>query len=157
MNRNTLLFAAFVLMLSSCASLSTTYVNNKSIEEIIETKMTVDDEYKLTMKWMNRTFVSSKDVIQSKDDNNGQITAKAKMSITVNTVPIVVNYTILIEFKENKIRLTFEALSYDLTIMNRTSTDTKFTYPIYNVFQNKVAELVSDYKLEVSNTKNEQW
>ncbi len=68
--------------------------------------------YDKSLEWMAKTFVSSKEVIDLKDSDNGKIIGHGVTTFTQSVSgPINCRYTIIIDVKKEKVRLTFQSFT----------------------------------------------
>ncbi len=87
----------------------------QKVQEIEE--LSKDDIYHKTLEWMAKTFKSSKAVIEHKDKETGTIIGNSR--VTLQQFPVTtITYTITINCKDNKYRMTFENFYYYLDNFN---------------------------------------
>ena len=104
-----------LLLLTNCAGYQKIPPQEARLQRIYQLQgMTKDVIFDRTLAWMAETFVSSKNVIELKDKENGKIIGKGATFFTRDPLKIVRNpcrYTMIIDIKDNKIRITYKNLS----------------------------------------------
>lgn len=127
MNKIKSLLPLCLLVLAACASMEP--APTTKIQKIIEYGKPADQAFALTMRWLNNNFVSAKNVIQYSDKDSGLITGKAYMPIRrVMGSEYGIDYTVTLEIKSNKARLTFDT---NFGSFMGTSNATKQNYDVY--------------------------
>ncbi len=100
-----ILFAMFFILTSCYEEVKPEERNAQYIQDI---KMPKKELYKKILEWMAKSYNSSKEVIQLQDEESGQIIGKGITSFVNVMVEIPCEYTITIDIKDNKYRLTFD-------------------------------------------------
>ena len=101
-------FWFIVIMVSSCATLVVSDPDIRKVQVIVDLpKMKKNEIFSKTMEWMAKTYVSSKEVIQLSDQENGKIIGRGMTQFN-NTIisSIPCEYSISIDIKDEKIRIT---------------------------------------------------
>lgn len=97
------------ILLTGCATLQVVSEQECQLVKTYEVNnMAKDVIFDKVIYWMAETYVSSKAVIEVKDKANGKIIGHGLTSFTNIYVPIPCKYTIIVDIKDNKIRLTFK-------------------------------------------------
>ena len=81
------------------------------VQEIIEVDLTKNEIYSLSLQWMANTFVDSKEVVEVKDAESGRLIGKGITYFTSVVVEIPCRYTITIEAKEGRARVTIDSFT----------------------------------------------
>ena len=120
------------------------------VQRIIEVNKPKDELYKLSNEWLAKTFKSSKAVIQYQDKEEGVIVGKGFTSV-MYLGPLDTWFTMTIEIKENRMRITFD----DLYITSSSATMRIETE--YQMQQIKIRcdELIDDLKAYVGKEADE--
>lgn len=99
----------YALLFIGCTSLREVSKEERIVQKVYEISgLTQRQIYDKAAEWMAKTYVSSKEVIQLKDPVNGKIIGKGVTSFTNIMVSIPCEYTISIESKDGRVRVTFE-------------------------------------------------
>ena len=103
------LLLLFSLVFIFCAS-QTRIQNPEQLnyQQVYEVTLTKDVIYDKALEWMARTYGSSKEVIELQDKELGKIIGKGITQIKYPLATIPCEYTIIVEAKDNKFRVTFE-------------------------------------------------
>ena len=95
-------------------------------EQIVRRVITVDrpgDElYRLSMEWMAKTFRSAQDVIQYQDKEEGIIVGKGVVMIAWAFSPRPTHFTLTIEVRDGRARITFSDIYYVITVGSARET-----------------------------------
>ena len=84
------------------------------VEVIQDIDMSKDEIYTQSLSWMAEKFVSAKDVIQLKDKEAGKIIGKGYTDIKIGWLVLIPSkFTLKIDAKDNKYRLTFKDVIMD--------------------------------------------
>jgi len=121
----TVLFVAF-----GCATTQKLTKEELTVQSIQEISKSKTELYKLSNEWMAKSFKSSKQVIQYQDKDEGIIVGKGFIGITYTLFPMDTWFTMTIEIKDNKARVTFE----DIYISQKVNYQTQET-PVTNKAQ----------------------
>ncbi len=107
-----LILGIFVIIsIFGCAGMETIPEAQRSHEQTYDVPgLNKDQLFDKTLAWMAETFVSSKAVIELKDKENGKIIGNGVTSIFNGLITFDVSYTLIIDIKNNKIRMTFKNL-----------------------------------------------
>lgn len=144
MKYTVLCFFLLPLIFSSCATLKQSYVKDKTIIQVVDTGKPKAEAFDLSLRWMAKSFKSAKAVIEYSDKETGTINGKGTMSVPGGLgFPVVVKFAIIIDVKEGRSRLTFEALSMRSGSGNDETTN--ITEFIYTPYKKEVQAMISDY------------
>lgn len=91
-----------------CATLPPEQCQFEKIYELPDT--TKDTIYSKTLAWMAETSNASKTVIELQDKENGKIVGHGMTAFTSVIIPVPVKYTLVVDIKDNKTRLTYKDL-----------------------------------------------
>lgn len=101
---------ALVMVLSSC--MPVLVASPEQEKQVIYVKelpgISKDAIYKKALTWVAINYNSSNDVVQLKDQEQGQIICQGMGSFVSMLYDRYFNYTLIIDIKEEKIRLRFE-------------------------------------------------
>jgi len=114
-------FFIFILLFG-CITTPSPPGNPIVIQRVVEADYTKDEFFRLSNEWLTKTFRSSKSVIQYQDKEEGIIIGKGFTPIRMGLVPIDAWFTIKIENKENKSRITINDLYGSQYIEGREQT-----------------------------------
>ena len=103
-----ILFSIIVISFIGCASLGEVPEEERTFQKIYDLEMSKNEIYDKSLYWMAETFVDSKAVIEVRDKENGKIIGKGIMKYFILGVKKLVRYTMIIDIKEDKLRLTFK-------------------------------------------------
>ena len=108
------LISIAIISLLSCGTLqSPETIDPIPVQKIFETTKSKDELYTLSNSWMVDNFVSAKNVIQYQDKDAGIITGKGINNMNVGGLgKIDVKFTITIEVKKEKARLTLKDMKF---------------------------------------------
>lgn len=124
-------------------------VSDPTIVKIIDISQSKDDAFLLSMRWLSETYVSSKAVIDYSDKEAGTINGKGMAKVTLGFLPVNITYSIIIDVKDQKARLTFRALSNDVD---------RFTSSrVFDLFKVSMENLTADYISFLSSKKADSW
>lgn len=99
------------LALSGCSIRTAANDEQKKHEFVLDSLSAGKEKiFNQTMKWIAENFRSAKQVIDYQDKQAGTIIAKG----AVNVDQITVFFTLIIDIKENKMRLNYKDLEYRL-------------------------------------------
>ena len=102
-----------LLIIFGCAgSLQVIETERKFQKTFDNLELNKSDIYIKSLQWLAKSFVDSKEVIEFQDENTGKIIGKGMSSVIFNPTliaPININiqYTLTIEIKDNKARITY--------------------------------------------------
>ncbi len=103
-----------LLVILSCAGQMPLPQNEVVYQEVIEISgKTKEELYENSLKWMAEIFNSSKAVIQYQNKDNGEIIGKGILPVKYTFAPVNTNFTLIIEIKDEKIRMTFKDMGFD--------------------------------------------
>ena len=78
------------------------------LQKVYEINLSKKEIYQKSLEWLAKTFISSKEVIELKDEYTGKIIGKGVTEFTNVIAKIPCRYTVTIEAKENRYRVTFD-------------------------------------------------
>ena len=98
-----------LLLFFGCAVMMQTIPSEELVhQKVYELDLSKKEIYQKSLEWLAKTFISSKEVIELKDEDSGKIIGKGITEFTNVIVKIPCRYTITIEAKENRYRITFD-------------------------------------------------
>ena len=105
-----LLSISIALFIIGCAAMTKVDLPKEDlmVQRVLEVELNQAEIYARSLEWMAKTFVDSKEVVEVKDRENGRIIGKGLTSFTNVIVKIPCRYTITIEAKDGKARVTME-------------------------------------------------
>lgn len=112
MGRIAVIGLAVSLALASCVSSGSIPAATTEIIKVIATDKTAGEAFDLSILWINANFNSSKSVIQYSDKQSGKIVGKASMASGLGGFGQV-NFDLTIESRDNRVRLTANATSFE--------------------------------------------
>ena len=95
-----------VILIIGCASFEPINREELKIKKTFELPKTKEELWLISMDWMVNEFVSAKDVIQFSEKEQGIIIGKGITQITYTLWPVDTCFTLKIETKDNKARIT---------------------------------------------------
>jgi hypothetical protein len=137
------------LLFFSCATLSPPGLPRVKYQTIIEHNKSVPIAYKLSMEWMNNSFVSTKNSIEFSDKELAIITGKGYYPVKITLgAEYGIWYTMTIELKENRTRFTYDVdYGMRLGISNNSGEN-------YTAFHENMYALESSYRQYITNNDN---
>lgn len=159
MRKIALALSIAALVLIGCETAGSAPAAMTEIVKVLPTGKPAAEGFDLTMQWMNRYFVSAKNVIQYSDKAAGMVTGKA--STVVNKTPFgeaEVIYTLSIEVKDNKARLTFNAVELISQVYGSKYAPSKMAVnqASFDLFTMNAEMLADDY-VEFVQTHTASW
>ena len=98
-----------ILFIISCAAmLDKIPEEDLRVQKVFEVDLNKGEIYSSSVQWMAKTFVDSKEVIEVKDAENGRLIGKGITEFRVQIIQVPCRYTMTIEAKDNKVRITFD-------------------------------------------------
>ncbi len=98
--------SATLIFISGCASMQPIKQEELVVQKIFEVPKTREAIWFASMDWMVDEFRSAKDVIQFSDKEQGIIIGKGFTEVTYTIMPVDTYFTLKIEAKDNKARIT---------------------------------------------------
>ena len=103
---------SFILIAGCAGSLSVIESERKFQKTFENIDLNKSEIYTKSLQWLAKTFTDSKEVIEFQDEVVGKIIGRGMSSVIFNPTliaPININiqYTLTIDIKENKLRITF--------------------------------------------------
>ena len=150
------------LGLGSCVTTQTKLSPEElSIQKIIDNNIAKPELFRLSMEWIAATFVSAKSVIEYQDKDEGIIMGKGFTTLTgpLLDLPVDVYFTIKIEVKDNKSRITISSIYLQVTSgtsISKKSIDTKEAMDFYRPQLNKIIKSYEESIIKNSSSK-EGW
>ena len=101
---------SIIIFFIGCAAMTKVDVSEEDlrVQRVLEVELNKGEIYSSSLQWMAKKFVDSKEVIEVKDAENGRIIGKGITHFTNIIVKIPCRYTITIEAKDGKARVTME-------------------------------------------------
>lgn len=170
--KSTILILFTPLILISCATLNfnwgeTVAQEERTYQKVIELPENSKNEiYDKTREWMVKIFVDSESVIELTDKENGKIMGKYSQSdVTVAGMNATyqVRYTLIIEIKNNKSRITVEnpfMISYvSPLVQGRQQVNSPIEKEVFinSLKENQWPALISSYESYIKKKENDDW
>jgi hypothetical protein len=150
-----ILSSLFLSCMSSPAKLP---ADQLIIQKIISSEKTKNQIFDSCMEWITKNFRSAKAVIQYQDKNEGKIICKGYTVIKYGMgIPADTYFTLSIEMKDNKARITFEDAYMIVNISNsknESPIDNEFTFN--ECYKPVVEEMIFSLEKTI-NQKKEDW
>ena len=143
-----------IMLISGCASMSVADPNlnyQKTYEQPGKSK---EDIYSKALQWLARTYNDSKAVIEYQNEEEGKIIGRGISEVTFNPTLIApithqIQYTITIDIKENKIRITYD---------NFKNLDAaSFFNDSFNKLQPQLVELSEELNKYINSEVDSEW
>ncbi len=81
------------------------------MQKVRDIDLTKNEIYDLSLEWVAKTFIDSREVIELKDKDNGKVIGKGLTSIRGKigwfSADIPCRFTLIVEAKDNKYRTTY--------------------------------------------------
>jgi hypothetical protein len=143
------------IMFLGCASSPTLKPNNTEIINILETGKSKNEVFDLSMRWIAKSFTSSKEVIQYTDKDLGIINGKGTLQMRGGlSLEVTVFFSLVIDIKENKTRLSYKPISFSNDTFHIKSTE--FSSYLLNKFKDQTDIITKDYLNYITST-NINW
>ena len=134
-----------LVMLTSCATMEPISKNDLIVVKVVEKVYSKEKLFSLTNEWLARTFVSSKDVIDYKNEEEGKIICKGYLPINYTGLGNAYLRLILtIDVKDNKVRMVYECLYNEVNGM-KSEIVNKFQVGKINEKINELMESFNNY------------
>jgi len=117
------------------------YVEPANIQETIDTGKLSSEAFDLSMLWMNKRFVSARNVIQYSNREAGMITGKAVEEVDGGGDIIEIWYTITIETKDNRARFSVQ----NINAVAKDGVKLNYTNKMQDQFSPLIRFLVKDF------------
>lgn len=104
-----------VLCCAFTACLESISEEQRTIRKVYEIKMRKDKIYDGALEYIARTFVSGKSVLEMQNKAGGKIIGRGATKFRSGFVLLPVDYTMIIEIKDNRFRVTFENIVINYT------------------------------------------
>ncbi|MCF7948735.1 MAG: DUF4468 domain-containing protein [Spirochaetaceae bacterium] len=92
------------VLLAGCASLETVPSEEREFQKVYSVDGTVEEIYNSTLQWVAEN--TKENVIQYKSKDEGKIIIQTAIEVTYTVTPVLTDFTLKIEIKENKVRVT---------------------------------------------------
>lgn len=150
-----LIIFVMTVLLIGCATMREVPVEERQIQKVYDLpKMSKNEIYDKTLSWMAETFVSSKKVIELADKDNGKIIGNAATTYDrCGMVNVTGYYTLIIEIKDERLRLTAKDFYWIGTGPERAPG--QYEADVIPIKEN--VDKMSDKLVEYLKQKNEQW
>jgi hypothetical protein len=154
MKRSIFVVLIFGFLFLGCVTTPPESLPNAQTVKIIDTGKPASDAFDLAMQWMNKSFVSAKNVIQYTDKVSGMITGKASMPISetfLGKVGIV--YTMSIEIKDSKARIIVDPVEMVTTLYDPRYAPTigPLNKPMLDKFKSQIETTISSLTSFIQN------
>lgn len=150
-----------LVLLSVCCAPEMATLEQERYQNMVDVNLTKEQIFNKTLQWMAETFKSSKHVIEYKDLAEGMIIGNASVQVQAvkdpfgSIPPGLVAFTMKIEIKDGKYRLTtYHYAKNDLTTTMDMWYHTKETIEDVN---QKIAELDKNLYYYLTSAKNDTW
>jgi hypothetical protein len=102
------LITLFILVvISSCSSFQVGSPEERSVQYIHELTLDKNEIFGKSIVWLAKVFVDSKEVLEVKDKEAGNIVGKGTVTFLNVLVDIPCRFTFVMEIKDNKYRITY--------------------------------------------------
>jgi len=133
-----------------------------SFEEVIDVPdKKANDIYNKALEWFAIKYNSSKDVIQLKDSNLNKIIGKGNQSIPYYMRNPIVYHTIIVESKDNKVRIIISDLIYEDSSDKFLLEDFPKSWfgkkKLFNTVSEKTLSIISDFKRYMLDESKSKW
>ncbi len=125
-----------IALAASCGRLTLVDQKDRAIQQVYKAPLTADQIYDRTLEWLARNLPSRGDSIEIKDRSRKKIIARGsgKYSEYLNFfVDRQFTYTVVIEMKEGKYRVTFENLVVYYEEREVKSSPARYKFEIDNI------------------------
>lgn len=149
-----IVFVGFIF--SGCIAGPEIPKEKRKYQKILKFPDNKSDLYEKSKIWLAREFKSSKAVIQYDNKENGTIVGKGMIFGAIyGLIPVYTQFTLEINVKKNKSRLTFN------DFINKgergLSTYSMKTQKHIDTFKPYMVEMIQSYQNFVKNNKNDEW
>jgi len=100
-----------VIAFASCGSMPVAPVEDRTVQKVHDIALTKNEIYDLSLEWVAKTFIDSREVIELKDKDNGKVIGKGLTSFRGKvgwfSADIPCRFTLILEAKDNKYRTTY--------------------------------------------------
>ena len=146
-----ILSSIIISLIISCAGQQPLPKSKLYNQKIIDVPgQTKDILFEKSLKWMAQAFNSSSDVIQYKDKTNGEIIGKGSILVSYTYTPVKTNFTLLIEIKDEKVRITFKDIGFDNWVPFNNSDQ-------LNKFKSATSNIIYTYEKNLKNDVDKDW
>ena len=151
--RRTYYLFGFVLLLVSCATQQKLSYADIKYQEIIDLPGKNKSEiYESTLQSMASIFNSSKAVLQYQNKEDGKIIGKGITDVVYSFMPVETHFTITIDIKDEKIRITFT----DMYTVLKTYGTTPLNYQSeIDSFSGSARNIINEIKRGMNQKKND--
>jgi hypothetical protein len=106
------LLASACFLISVCTGVHAQVMTPEAwvLQEVHKTNLSKDAIFARSLEWMAQTFVDSKQVVELQDKENGKIIGKGLTEFMNGITPTPCRFTMMIEAKDNKYRVTYSNL-----------------------------------------------
>jgi len=144
------------LTLFSCTPSRETSLSERTLQRVIDLPgLTQKQIYDKALEWMAKKYVSANEVIQLKDPDNGKIIGKGITDFTNYTATIPCEYSITIETKDGKCRVTCDQF-IGLWGEYKGRSPILYENHVYEVRTN-LANLIDNLSVFLKNNKPDNW
>jgi hypothetical protein len=143
------------VLLASCATTANLPQEQRQVQKIFDLPgLSQKQIYDKANEWMSKTYVSSKDVIQLRDPENGKIIGRGVSEFTRAWVKIPAEYLITIETKDGKLRVTCDQI---VRLYDNGSRGPMETEGELNQVKDNLSNLITDLYSFVKENKQDSW
>lgn len=112
--KNIVFIISIAFVAFGCAS--TGPVPDPTVVRVIDTRVSAPKAFDLSMRWVAQAFRSFKSVVEYSDKAAGTINAKGTVDVPGGLgLPVQVHFSLIIDLKDNRARLSFTALRVTVT------------------------------------------
>lgn len=126
------------------------------IQRVIEAEKLADELFSLSLEWIAKNFRSAKSVIEVEDRASGKIIGRGMIPVTYTIVPVDTFFTLTIEVKDGKARITVENAFMEMYASGRLVRDNLELKAQMNKFRPEVERLFDSYEQAIR-AKSEAW
>ena len=151
--QSSMILMLLIFILFGCTSMPEP-VKDTVITKIVDTNKPKNENFDLSMKWIAKTFNSAKSVIEYSDKEAGTINGKGDVKIGNYAIDVFVDFSLVIDVKDQRARLMFTANSYHNAAYPLAQNP---IFPeIFDKFKQRVEEINTDYQKYINET-NSNW
>jgi len=152
----TLLAAAAVLI--GCLTATTPLQEDPEIVRIVEADRTKDELYRLSNEWMVEVFTAADEVIEYSDKAEGVLMGKGFVEKFINLGTWHVWYTIKIEAKEGKARISIYDFRLTVIAAGESSDVGKIAYQEqWDQVSQEMNAIAADYEKYIAAAADSAW
>lgn len=146
-----------ILFLSSCLTMSEMPQDARTISKIIEVNKNADLIFVESNLWLSETFKSAEAVIKYSDKEAGIIMGKGIYDKFVGIGTRRYSYSVKIEVKENKVRITFVALNVTADVGQGFSGGSPVVEATWKDLKPFLLKLQRDFENRIATGTSSDW